>query len=157
MTYKTISLAAVLILVLAGCSGGGGSDEASGNVPPPTAANPDPAPDNAPTGAAAITVPDGFDFPTSQLAYVEVDLGRDIPYRTYLTVCLPALDGANPDYSTCLTRTPVFGGSYMSDIEVSNDADTLIATLWTFEPAEVLRTVVWNRSAETTAAEIIIN
>ena len=157
MDTKNTWLTVALTLALAGCSGGGGSDETSANVPPPAVSNPDPAPDHSPTGAAAITVPDGFDFPTSQLAYVDVDLGRDVPYRTYLTVCLPDLGGTNPDYSACLKRTPVFGGSYMSDVEISNDVDTLVATLWSFDPAEVLRTVVWSRSDETGAAELRIN
>ena len=158
MINKTLCLATALMLVLAGCSGGGGSNDASANVPPPpSASTPDPAPDSTQTGAAAITVPTGFNFLTSQLAFIEVDLGEEIPYRTYLTVCRPTIDGANPDYSTCLKRTPVFGGSYMSDVEVSNDVDTLVATLWSFEPAEVLRTVVWSRAEGSGAAELRIH
>ena len=153
MTHKLTCIFLALTVLLAGCSGGTATDGPEADTTPTSVTTPD----NTPSGAAALSVPGGFDFATSELAHVRVSLGWDVPHRTYLTVCLPIADGSGPDYSSCLKRTPVFGGSYMSDIEISNDVETLVATLWSFEPAEVLRSVEWNRSGDPDAIEILID
>lgn len=135
----------VLILTLAACGSSGGDDDAATTAAPTAADNgSDDQPGPVPSGAAAIDVPDGFDFASSTPLAVEVALGASYPDRAYLTLCR-ADDNGNTDYDQCLLRTSVDNRAFRSEVEVPNDVNEIIATVWSFNPGRIEATYRWSR------------
>lgn len=141
-------IAAVLLTALAsGCGGGGGSggespaQDADAAVPTPAA--PPPA-ETPPVGAAAIEVPEGFDFATSKPLPVNVAL--NVSAKAYLTIC--ESDAAGVDYERCLLRTALDGGRYDGELLLPNHIDSLTATVWTFDPAAIAHAAAWQRPGD---------
>lgn len=142
---------ALLLITLTAC-GGSGTDGDTSTPPAETSAsdsststNGDGETSSPPaTLAAHINVPEGFDFAASKLVTVDVQLENQSVGETYLTVCRVSSVG-KPDYDECLVRTPVKNGLYQGELQVSNDIESLIATLWSFNPAEVINTYTWVR------------
>ena len=135
---RTSITALLLAAALSACGGGGG-----GSSEDPVATAPPQPTGNTLTGAAAIEVPEGFEFDTSKVLPFEVSLGSGAPARSYLTVCRPKASG--PDYEACLLRAPVSGGVLSGSLDVPNDIEHLVFTVWSFQPAEVVQTASWQR------------
>ena len=138
------------VLSLAACGGGGGGgDEATpstSNTPTVTSTPPATTPPQV-TGAAAIDVPDGFDFSTSSTVPVHVDLGNAVSAATVLTLCHPDATSGAADYSRCVLRARVSSGSFDGTVQLPNHVDTLVATLWGFNPATIEAVFVWERAS----------
>ena len=140
-TVKNFLLVSLFILLAAGCGGGdsapspttdGGSDGDSGGG------------DGA-TDTASIVIPKSFNFSTNQTMTVDVRLGKAVPAKTYLTICRDGVEG----YDQCFVKTAVRGGQSSNDFLLPNDVAKLQVTLWSFNPAQVLRTDVWSRDSAT--------
>ena len=140
-TVKNFLLVSLFILFAAGCGGGdsapspttdGGSDGDSGGG------------DGA-TDTASIVIPKSFNFSTNQTMTVDVRLGKAVPAKTYLTICRDGVEG----YDQCFVKTAVRGGQSSNDFLLPNDVAKLRVTLWSFSPAQVLRTDVWSRDSAT--------
>jgi len=143
---KQITVAVFLSLLMIACGGGGSGDAGSDGIvssPPDTAA---PPATPAPTGAAAIDVPVGFDFASTTTLPVTVLLNDSAPAKAYLTVCRSTPAGV--DYDRCLLRAPVSAGRYDGELLLPNHVDSLTATVWSFSPASVVRSVAWERPSE---------
>ncbi|MEL7451400.1 MAG: hypothetical protein AAFN78_19470 [Pseudomonadota bacterium] len=148
------------VLTLAACGGGGGGGDATprpvdpptATTPPPPAAPPPPTATPEVAGAAGIDVPDGFDFSTSSAVPVHVDLGSTVPAASFLTVCHPEVGTRNADYSRCVLRARVDGGSFDGSVQLPNHVDTLVATLWRFNPATIEAEAVWERASGETVS-----
>ena len=148
--FKQITGAVFLAVLMSACGGGGGDNAdttagSNGTSSSPPVTTPPPVPP-APVGAAAIEVPDGFDFASSTTLPVTVSLSGVAPAKAYLTVCRNTPAGA--DYDRCLLRTPLSGGRYDGEIQVPNHVDSLTAIVWSFTPASVVRSIEWQRSGE---------
>ena len=141
--------AVVVTAFVAGCGGGGGESSAPDSAAPAPAPTPTPTPTPAPpvgttpVGAAAIEVPEGFDFATSKLLPVTVTRSAAAPSKAYLAICQS--DAAGVDYDRCLLRTALDGGRYDGELLLPNHIDSLAATVWAFDPAEVVHAAVWER------------
>ncbi|MEM7084075.1 MAG: hypothetical protein AAF465_15205 [Pseudomonadota bacterium] len=149
-----------LLYTLVACGGGGEEEAAPTAQPvatPPTASAPPPEPTS--TSASDIAVPSGFDFKTSDTLSVMVSLNSSYPDSLFLTVChkqSSTTSGANQsNYEDCLTRTRIADGQFEADLIISNDVDELIATLWSFDPVQVVKTSEWQRTASSTQQLLI--
>ena len=136
--------AVLLAALVAGCGGGGGGSPAPDVATPAPAPTPTPPAEAPPVGAAAIEVPAGFDFATSKPLSVTVSLS--VAAKAYLTICESSAAGV--DYEHCLLRTALDGGRYHGELLLPNHIDSLTATVWTFDPAAIAQTAVWQRSAD---------
>ncbi len=134
--------AVLLTALVAGCGGSGGESPAPDDATPVPVPTPTPPAETPPVGAAAIEVPAGFDFATSKPLSVTVSLSGAA--KAYLTICESGAAGV--DYEHCLLRTALDGGRYDGELLLPNHIDSLTGTVWTFDPAAIARTVVWQRS-----------
>lgn len=138
-TVKNFFLVSLFILFAAGCGGGGGA------APSPTTDSGSGGATGTATGTAGITVPKSFNFSTNQTMTVDVRLGSAVPAKTYLTICRDGVEG----YDQCFVKTAVRGGQSSNDFLLPNDVAKLQVTLWSFSPAQVLRTDIWSRDSAT--------
>lgn len=153
MLIRRNFVAVAALLALTGC----GSDSPDSNASAPITES-EPLSESG-RRAANIAVPAGFDFSTSQSLEIQVITGATFSSKLYLTVCrnLPASaeEPASPDLERCLSRSPILNGSYQGEIELPNDVDALTATLWSYNPAGIVKTVAWNREANGMTALVI--
>lgn len=138
-TVKNFLLVSLFILFAAGCGGGDSAPS------PTTDGGSDDDSSGGATDTASIVVPKSFNFSTNQTMTVDVRLGKAVPAKTYLTICRDGVEG----YDQCFVKTAVRGGQSSNDFLLPNDVAKLRATLWSFSPAQVLRTDVWSRDSAT--------
>lgn len=148
-----VKLAAIVLFpTLVACGGGGGSE--SDAAVSPTAATPEPAPQNSPdpvavTSTAELTVAQNFDMATESALSVQADLDTLSTHRGYLSVCSDFEVTNNQvsfvNYDSCLLRTWVEQNGYEQSLAVTHDVNTLVAAVW-YPDLESVDYSVWQRA-----------
>ncbi|WML91621.1 hypothetical protein RCF98_04600 [Thiothrix lacustris] len=137
---KKIITVVSLMVLLTGCGGGGGT-VAGTSTSDTTIASNTTAPlesNTQATSTAAIIAAPEFDFASARTIDIQFDVPEARTTEGMLSLCTKyssESDGTfNINYDSCLVQATLVNGLYQSQMELTNDVNSVIGVIWFADP-----------------------